>query len=37
LHVAASFGYRQLVSALIDNGHEDELNKYDDSSYAPVS
>ena len=36
LHVASSFGYKRLVCALLENGHGDELNKYDDWSYAPV-
>jgi hypothetical protein len=30
LHVAASVGYRQLVSALVKNGYEDELNVVDE-------
>jgi hypothetical protein len=37
LHVAVSFGYQGLVTALIENGHDDELNKYEDEDYAPVS
>jgi len=37
LHVAAAIGYRKLLSALIDNGYEGELTKYEeDWSNAPV-
>lgn len=37
LHVVASFGYRQLVSALIRNGHEDEVKIHDTWYNIPVS
>lgn len=37
LHVAASFGYRELVSALIRNGHEDEIKIHDAWDNTPVS
>ncbi|KAF4928951.1 Ankyrin-3 [Colletotrichum viniferum] len=36
LHIAAAVGYRQLVSALIQNGHEDEINKRDELTNTPL-
>lgn len=36
LHVAASIGFRQLVTSLIDNGHEDEMHQYDSLGNTPV-
>lgn len=37
LHVAASIGFRQLVAALIRNGHEEEIQKRDSLINTPVS
>ncbi|KAJ4303185.1 hypothetical protein N0V90_002078 [Kalmusia sp. IMI 367209] len=36
LHAASSFGYKRLVTALILNGHGDEVKEYDDWSYSPI-
>ncbi|KAF9882373.1 hypothetical protein CkaCkLH20_00409 [Colletotrichum karsti] len=36
LHIAAALGFRQLVSALIQNGHEDEINKRDELTNTPL-
>jgi hypothetical protein len=36
LHVAASVGFRQLVKALIKNGHADEVSVYDGLDNVPV-
>jgi hypothetical protein len=36
LHVAASIGFRQLVSALMRNGYEKELDLYDSMQNTPV-
>ncbi|KAF2226719.1 hypothetical protein BDZ85DRAFT_53827 [Elsinoe ampelina] len=36
LHIAASFGFRQLVASLLANGHMDELNVRENMSNAPV-
>lgn len=36
LHAASSFGYKELVTALIANGHQDELSIYIHKSLAPV-
>lgn len=37
LHIAASVGFKQLVSALIRNGHRGDLNVRDHMFNAPVS
>ncbi|KAK0724623.1 hypothetical protein B0H67DRAFT_568395 [Lasiosphaeris hirsuta] len=37
LHVAASIGFRELVVSLINNGHSDEIHRYDAHSNKPVS
>lgn len=37
LHVAASIGFGQLVLALIENGHKDEIHEYDNLGNTPVS
>ncbi len=37
LHAAAAIGYASLVAALIDNGHENEINAQDEITNAPVS
>ncbi|KAF6819564.1 multiple ankyrin repeats single kh domain-containing protein [Colletotrichum sojae] len=36
LHIAAAVGFKQLVSALIQNGHEDEINKRDQLDNTPL-
>ena len=36
LHVAASAGFRQLVSALVKNGYDKELDVYDSMENTPV-
>nr|XP_036584983.1 multiple ankyrin repeats single kh domain-containing protein [Colletotrichum truncatum]KAF6794751.1 multiple ankyrin repeats single kh domain-containing protein [Colletotrichum truncatum] len=36
LHIAAAVGFKQLVSALIQNGHEDEINKRDELTNIPL-
>ncbi|KAF4463661.1 Ankyrin repeat domain-containing 17 [Fusarium albosuccineum] len=36
LHVAAAFGFRQLVAALIKNGHENEKNMRDSVQNTPL-
>ncbi|KZL82888.1 multiple ankyrin repeats single kh domain-containing protein [Colletotrichum incanum] len=36
LHIAAAVGFKQLVSALIENGHEDEINKRDTLFNTPL-
>ncbi|OHE95305.1 hypothetical protein CORC01_09450 [Colletotrichum orchidophilum] len=36
LHIAAAIGFKQLVSALIQNGHEDEINKRDSLENTPL-
>ncbi|GKT50954.1 ankyrin-1 [Colletotrichum spaethianum] len=36
LHIAAAVGFKQLVSALIENGHGDEINKRDTLYNTPL-
>ncbi|TEA14029.1 Ankyrin-3 [Colletotrichum sidae] len=36
LHIAAAVGFKQLVSALIQNGHEDEINMRDELVNTPL-
>ncbi|CCF38951.1 hypothetical protein CH063_00303 [Colletotrichum higginsianum] len=36
LHIAAAVGFKQLVSALIENGHADEINKRDELFNTPL-
>ncbi|WDK20687.1 hypothetical protein CGRA01v4_11974 [Colletotrichum graminicola] len=36
LHIAAAIGFKQLVSALIDNGHGDDINKRDNLFNTPL-
>ncbi|KAF4981042.1 hypothetical protein FZEAL_3094 [Fusarium zealandicum] len=36
LHVAAAIGFRQLVVALMKNGHDGEMNMRDSNSYTPL-
>ncbi|KAL2876056.1 hypothetical protein SGCOL_008760 [Colletotrichum sp. CLE4] len=36
LHIAAAVGFKQLVSALIQNGHENEINKRDTLVNTPL-
>ncbi|KAK1983503.1 ankyrin repeat-containing domain protein [Colletotrichum cereale] len=36
LHIAAALGFKQLVSALIDNGHGDDINKRDNLFNTPL-
>ncbi|KAK1448331.1 hypothetical protein CCUS01_11739 [Colletotrichum cuscutae] len=36
LHIAAAVGFKQLVSALIQNGHEHEINKRDNLVNTPL-
>lgn len=36
LHVAAAIGFRQLMSSLINNGHEGDINNHDSLSLTPV-
>ncbi|OLN82235.1 Ankyrin repeat domain-containing protein 17 [Colletotrichum chlorophyti] len=36
LHIAAAVGFKQLVSALIQKGHEDEINKRDELVNTPL-
>ena len=37
LHVAGAIGFRQLVVALMKNGHQDEINQRDGWDNTPVS
>lgn len=37
LHIAASIGFKQLVVALLKNGHSEEINLRDSCSFIPVS
>ncbi|KAL6916491.1 hypothetical protein ACHAP8_007090 [Fusarium lateritium] len=36
LHVAAAIGFRDLVSALLDNGYAEDMNTYDDLDNQPL-
>ncbi|CAG1970192.1 unnamed protein product [Fusarium graminearum] len=36
LHVAAAIGFRNLVSALLDNGYAEDINTYDDLNNQPL-